>query len=94
MSSTVTVQFRQLCDNSGVTASSVKLMSQEEPLSFVLQALGYYCCCWNLTVRCSRIAGERNTWAGRLSRDDIPVGVDMQKRHFADIFEIIDLPWK
>ena len=34
------VQFRQLCDTAGVTAASVKSMSQKELLSFVFQALG------------------------------------------------------
>ena len=87
--STVTVQFRQLCDNAGVTAASVKSMSQKEPLSFVLQALGYYCCRWNLTLHCSHVAGERNVWADRLSRDEIPVGVDLRKRCFVDIMEIL-----
>ena len=94
LSSTVTVQFRQLCDNAGVTAASVKSMSQKEPLSFVLQALGYYCCKWNLTLHCSHIAGERNVWADRLSRNEIPAGVDLRKRCFVDIMEVLQLPWK
>ena len=93
-SSTVTVQFRQLCDNAGVTAASVKSMSQKEPLCFVLQALGYYCCKWNLTLHFSHIAGERNVWADRLSRDEIPAGADLRKRYSVDIMEILQSPWK
>ena len=66
--STVNIQFRQLCDNAGFTAANIKSVSQKEPVSFVLQAIRFYCCQWNLSLHCSRIAGERNVWA-RLSRD-------------------------
>ena len=36
----------------------------------VLQALGFWCCHFNLTLDISHIAGERNVWADALSRSE------------------------
>ena len=91
--STVNIQFRQLCDNAGCAAANIKSLSQKEPVSFVLQAIGFYCCQWNLSLHCSHIAGERNVWADRLSRDDVPPGVDLQKRRFVNIKEVLEKLW-
>ena len=90
--STVSIQFRQLCDSAGF-AANIKSLSQKEPVSFVPQAIGFYCCQWNLSLRCSHIAGERDVWADRLSRDDVPPSVDLQKRRFVNIKEVLEKPW-
>ena len=34
----------QLCDNQAVCSATLKMLSQKEPLSFVLQALGCFAC--------------------------------------------------
>ena len=69
---TVTLQFRQLCDNASVTASTFKMLSMKAPLSHMLQTLGYFCCKHGAALHTSHIAGIRNEWADALSRGSVP----------------------
>ena len=94
----VVLQFSQLCDNAGVTAASAKMLSQSEPLCWVLQCLGYYCCKHSVSLSLSHIAGIRNTWADSLSRGDMPSGFLPRNRILLvddlSVAAILHQPWR
>ena len=83
---TVTLQFRQLCDNASVTASTFKMLSMKAPLSHVLQTLGYFCCKHGAALHTSHIAGIRNEWADALSRGSVPMDFSAPFIGFAGYF--------
>ena len=58
------LRFAQLCDNQAVTFATLKMLSTKQPLCFVLQALGFYCCEYRVALSCSHIAGETGRHAG------------------------------
>ena len=90
---TVTLQFRQLCDNASVTASTFKMLSMKAPLSHVLQTLGYFCCKHGAALHTSHIAGIRNEWADALSRGSVPRDFSAHGQRSLDLLAILAEPW-
>ena len=87
------LRFAQLCDNQAVTFAALKMLSAKQPLCFVLQALGFYCCEYRVALSCSHIAGERNVWADCLSRDVVPAGFNVELRRSLNIQDLLSKPW-
>ena len=88
------LRFSQLCDNAGVSALSGKLLTSAEPLNYVLQAIGFYCCHLGVALHSNHIAGEKNRWADALSRGTIPAGFCSSKQQTFDVCQILRRPWQ
>lgn len=87
------LRFAQLCDNQAVTFATLKMLSTKQPLCYVLQALGFYCCEYRVALTCSHVAGVRNEWADCLSRDVVPAGFNIEFRRSLDIQDLLSKPW-
>ena len=87
------LRFSQLCDNAGVSALSGKMLTASEPLCYVLQAIGFYCCHLGVALHSNHIAGQKNHWADALSRGNIPPGFCSSKRETFDVCKILQRPW-
>ena len=89
----ILVQVPQLCDNAGVASLSSKMLSQKNPLSYMLQAIGYFSCKLGVILQVSHIAGVRNIWADMLSRGKVPEGFNMANRRCIDLATVLTEPW-
>ena len=90
-----TVRLSQLCDNQSVTHATMRMLSTEQPLSYILQALGFYCAQLGVVLACSHIAGDRNAWAHDLSHSNVPQGfVSFVPEHqrSLDVLELLEQP--
>ena len=90
----MTLRLAQLCHNQSVTYSTFRMLSMKQPLSFVLQALGFWCCRLRVALACSHIAGERNAWADSLSHGRMPAGFKVENRCSIDVRQVLQLPWQ
>ena len=89
----ILVQVPQLCDNAAVASLSSKMLSQKNPLSYMLQAIGYFSCKLGVILQVSHIAGVRNIWADMLSRGKVPEGFNMANRRCIDLATVLTEPW-
>lgn len=89
-----TVRLSQLCDNQSVTHATMRMLSTKQPLSYILQALGFYCAQLGVVLACSHIAGDRNAWAHDLSHSSVPQGFVPEHQRSLDVLELLEQPWK
>ena len=89
----ILVQVPQLCDNAAVASLSSKMLSQKNPLSYMLQAIGYFSCKLGVILQVSHIAGVRNIWADMLSRGRVPEGFNVANRRCIDLAKVLTEPW-
>ncbi|CAK9032456.1 Uncharacterized protein SCF082_LOCUS20081 [Durusdinium trenchii] len=89
----VVLKFHQLCDNAGAASAARKHLAMSEPLSFVLQATGYWCCRLGVALCPHHIAGEKNTWADDLSRNKLD-GFGPALRWSVDLRHVLERPWQ
>ena len=89
-----TLVFAHLCDNQGTTAASAKMLSLKQPMDFVLQALGYFCCRFGVALHMTDIAGERNIWADELSRGAVPRGFAACNQRSLDLTDLLQQLWR
>ena len=92
------VTFSQGCDNIGVVYASVKHLAQSEPLCWILQASGFYCCKHGAQLELSHLAGVRNDLADVLSRGEahnraIWSSVRRENQLSVDLLSLLRLPW-
>ena len=83
---------RQFCDNAAVAASTQKMLSLKAPLAFVLQAISYHAVAHGVQLTSAHCAGERNGWAGDLSRGKVS-GFNPLLRVEFDLMRILAEPW-
>ena len=89
----ILVQVPQLCDNAALASLSSKMLSQKNPLSYMLQAIGYFSCKLGVILQVSHIAGVRNIWADMLSRGKALEGFNMANRRCIDLATVLTEPW-
>ena len=89
----ILVQVPQLCDNAAVASLSSKMLSQKNPLSYMLQAIGYFSCKLGVILQVSHIAGVRNIWADMLNRGRVPEGFNVANRRCIDLAKVLTEPW-
>ena len=89
----ILAQVPQLCDNAAVASLSSKILSQKNPLSYMLQAIGYFSCKLGVILQVFHIAGVRNIWADMLSRGKVPEGFNMANRRCIDLATVLTEPW-
>ena len=87
------LRFHQLCDNAGAAACSRKQLSMSKPMCFILQATGFYCSKFGVTLSSQHIDGTRNSWADALSRGDTSGFCPRLRCHF-DLHDLLQAPWK
>ena len=87
------LRFHQLRDNAGAAACSRKQLSMSKPMCLILQATGFYCSKFGVTLSSQHIDGTRNSWADARSRGDTS-GFCPRLRCQFDLHDLLQAPWK